>query len=55
MIPRTGHVRTNTTKKSFYPKLPNAYTTMPRNIVASKTAVGPLNTSEDEIITVLTL
>jgi hypothetical protein len=27
---------------------------MPRNTVASKTAAGPLNTSEDEIITVLT-
>jgi hypothetical protein len=27
---------------------------MPRNIAASKTAAGPLNTSEDETITVLT-
>ena len=53
-IPRTGHVRTNTTKKSFYLKLPNTCTTIPRNIAASKTAVRPLNTSKDEIITVLT-
>ena len=53
--PRTGqHVRTITTKKSFYLKLPNARTTMPRNTVASRTAAGPLNSSKDKIITVLT-
>ena len=27
---------------------------MPRNIIASKSAAGPLNTSKDKIITVLT-
>ena len=27
---------------------------MPRNTVASKSAIGPLNTSKDKIITVLT-
>ena len=53
-ILRTGHAQTNTPEKSFYPKLPNARTTIPRNTAASKTAVGPLNTSKDEIITVLT-
>jgi hypothetical protein len=53
-ILRTGHARTNTTKKSFYLKLPNACTTMPRNIAVSKTAAGPLNTSKDKTITVLT-
>jgi TPP-dependent 2-oxoacid decarboxylase len=38
----------------FYWKLFSAYTTMLKNIVASKAAVGPLNTSKDKIITVLT-
>ena len=51
---RTGHARTITTEKSFYPKLPNTRTTMPRNTAASKSAAGPSNSSEDEIITVLT-
>jgi hypothetical protein len=51
---RTGHIQTITFKKSVYLKLPNACTTMPRNIVASKTAVRPLNTSKDKTITVLT-
>jgi hypothetical protein len=40
--------------KSFYLKLPNAHTTILRNIVASKTATGLLNTLKDKIITVLT-
>ena len=53
-ILRIGYARTNTTEKSFYPKLPNARTTMPRNTAASKTAAGPLNTSKDKTITVLT-
>jgi hypothetical protein len=35
-------------------KLPNAPTTMLRNIVAGKVAVGPLNTLDEEIINVLT-
>jgi hypothetical protein len=42
------------TKFFFYLKLPNACTIMPRNTAASKTAARPLNTSKDEIVTVLT-
>jgi hypothetical protein len=38
----------------FYLKLPNACTTMPRNIAASKAAVGLLNTFKDKTIIVLT-
>ena len=38
----------------FYPKLPNVCTTMLRNIVASKTAVGPLNSFKNKIIIILT-
>ena len=38
----------------FYWKLPKARTTMPGNIAASKVAIGPSNTSNNEIITVLT-
>ena len=41
-------------KKSFYPKLPNTRSTIPRNTAASKSAIGPLNKSEDKTITVLT-
>ena len=41
-------------KKSFYLKLFNAYITMLRNIAASRMAIGPLNSSKDKIITVLT-
>ena len=41
-------------KKSFYLKLPNARTTILRNTVTSRTAIGPLNSSKDKIITVLT-
>jgi hypothetical protein len=41
-------------KKTFYLKLPNTRTTIPRNIAASKSAVGLLNNSKDKIITVLT-
>ena len=40
--------------KKIYVKLPNARTTMPRNIAASKAAVGPLNTFKNKIINVLT-
>ena len=55
MTLRTGqHVWTITTKKSFYLKLPNARTTVPRNTAANKMAVGLLNSSKDEIITILT-
>jgi len=32
-------------------KLPNTPTTMPRNIVASKAAIGPLNTSNSKTAT----
>jgi hypothetical protein len=35
-------------------KLPNACTTILRNIAASKIAAGPLNTSKDKTVTVLT-
>ena len=35
-------------------KLPNPPTTMLRNIIAGKVAVGPLNTSNKETINVLT-
>ena len=41
-------------KNLFYPKLPNAYTTMLRNIAVSKAAVEPLNISKNKIINVLT-
>ena len=41
-------------KKSFYLKLLNTYITMPRNIAAIKAAIGPLNTSKDKIINILT-
>ena len=41
--------------KKIYVKLPNTRTTMPKNIVASKAAVGPLNTFKDKIINILTL
>ena len=41
-------------KNIFYLKLPNAYTTMPKNTAASKMAVGPLNSSKNKTITILT-
>ena len=41
-------------KNPFYLKLLNACITMPRTIAASKTAAGPLNTSNNKTITVLT-
>ena len=41
-------------KNLYYPKLLNARTTMLRNIAASKTAVGPLNSSKNKIIIILT-
>ena len=49
------YVRTITPKKYFYLKLPNAYITMLKTTVVSKTAIGLLNTSNNKIITVLTL
>ena len=52
---RTKYIQTTTPKKSFYLKLLNARTTMPRNIVASKAAVEPLNASKDKIINISTL
>jgi hypothetical protein len=50
---RIGHYRL-LLLKIFYLKLPNAYITMLRNTAASKTAIGPLNTFKNKIITVLT-
>ena len=38
-------------KINKYQKLPNTPTTMLRNIVAGKAAVGPLNTSNGKIAT----
>ena len=38
----------------FYLKLLNTYITILRNTAARKTAIGPLNSSKDETITVLT-
>ena len=51
---RTKYAQTTIPKKSFYLKLPNARITMLKNIIASKVAVGPLNTSKDKIINILT-
>ena len=51
---RTKHIQTTTPKKSFYLKLFNTYTTMLKNIAASKTAVRPLNTFKDKTINILT-
>ena len=41
-------------KNLFYWKIPNAYITILKNTIASKSAIGPLNTFKNEIITVLT-
>ena len=38
----------------YYLELPNTLTTMPRNIVAGKAAIGLLNTSNSKMITILT-
>jgi hypothetical protein len=38
-------------KINKYRKLPNTPTTMPRNTVAGKAAVGPLNTSNGKTAT----
>jgi hypothetical protein len=43
--------RLESLKINKYRKLPNTPTTMPRNIVAGKAAVGPLNTSNSKIAT----
>ena len=41
-------------KNLFYLKLPNACTTMPRNIVANKAVIGPLNAFKNKTINILT-
>ena len=41
-------------KINKHQKLPSTPTTMPRNIVASKAAAGPVNTSNSEIVAILT-
>jgi hypothetical protein len=41
-------------KINKHQKLPNAPTTILRNIVASKVAIGPLNTSNSKTVTILT-
>ena len=42
-------------KNLFYLKLSNACTTTLKNMIASKTAIGPLNSFKDKIIIILTL
>ena len=39
----------------YFADVPNTPTTMLRNIVAGKVAVGPLNTSNSKTVTILTL
>ena len=51
---QTEYVQTTTFKKKIYMKLPNTYTTILKNIVASKVAAGPLNTFKNKIINILT-